>query len=184
MALRPQAALGEQNVGRRASTGGWRCTGPGGGAQRAVVGEHNSAVIGSPSGLSWKKTQRKGVVTPTVTNVQGDALRFMDKTQDHRNSIEQLLAVGGGWRLAVGGGWWRLAVGGWRLVVLGDCPEGLSLTKTKLWFLRTALAPLWRPCPTPSYGVRPSHTCLGSFAHQQLQLSEEIPKVVIGTQVP
>ena len=41
----------------------------------------------------------------------------MGKTQDRRPSIEQWLAVGGGWRLAVGGGW-RLAVGG---------PWGLSL---------------------------------------------------------
>ena len=46
-------------------------------------------------------------------------VKTMGKTQDHRNSIEQLLAVGGGWRTAVGswwwvvvGGWWRLAVGG------------------------------------------------------------------------
>ena len=34
----------------------------------------------------------------------------MGKTQDHRNSMEQWLAVAGGWRLAVGG--WRLAVVG------------------------------------------------------------------------
>ena len=37
--------------------------------------------------------------------------------QNHRNSIEQWLAAGGGWRLAVGGGC-QLAVGG---------PWGLSL---------------------------------------------------------
>ena len=47
------------------------------------------------------------------------------------------VAVGGGWRLAVGGWWrlagggWRVAVGVWRLVVLGGCPQGLSLTKKK-----------------------------------------------------
>ena len=44
------------------------------------------------------------------------------KTQNHRNSIEQWLAVGGGWRLAAVGGWRLVAVGGWRLVVLGICP--------------------------------------------------------------
>ena len=67
----------------------------------------------------------------------------MGKTQNHRNSIEKQLAIGGGWRLAVCGGWrrlaadgswqlvlgfgwrlavggwWRLAVGGWRLAVGG-----------------------------------------------------------------
>ena len=32
----------------------------------------------------------------------------MGKTQNHRNSIEQRLAVGGGWRLAAVGGWWSL----------------------------------------------------------------------------
>ena len=45
----------------------------------------------------------------------------MGKAQDHRNSIEQWLAIGN-WRLAVGGGW-LLAVGG---------PWGLFLTK-KNW---------------------------------------------------
>ena len=35
----------------------------------------------------------------------------MGKTQDHRNRIEQRLAVGGGWQLVVSGSW-RLAVGG------------------------------------------------------------------------
>ena len=39
----------------------------------------------------------------------------MGKTQDHRNSIELWLTVGGGWQSAVGG-WWWLAVGaGWSL---------------------------------------------------------------------
>ena len=47
------------------------------------------------------------------------------------------LAVGGGWRLAVGGGWWWAAVGGWRLAAGGS--QGLSLTKEKKEFLRTAL---------------------------------------------
>ena len=56
----------------------------------------------------------------------------MGKTQDHKNSIEQWLAVGGWWRLAVGGGWrlaagdgWRLvAVGSWQLVALGPVLKG------------------------------------------------------------
>ena len=34
----------------------------------------------------------------------------MGKTQNHRWSIEQRLAVGG-WRLAAGGGWQRMSVG-------------------------------------------------------------------------
>ena len=54
----------------------------------------------------------------------------MGKTQNRRNSIEQLLAVGGGWRLVAVGGWQLVAVGGWQLVavggshlvVLGGCP--------------------------------------------------------------
>ena len=41
---------------------------------------------------------------------------------DHRNSVEQWMAVGGGW----GGGGWRLAVGGWRLAA--DDPWRLPLT--------------------------------------------------------
>ena len=40
----------------------------------------------------------------TETNAHGDALCFMVKIQNHRNSIEQCLAVGGGWRLVVIGG--------------------------------------------------------------------------------
>ena len=44
----------------------------------------------------------------------------MGKTQNHRNSIEQYLAVDGNWRLADGGGW-RLAVGGgWRRMAFGS----------------------------------------------------------------
>ena len=47
----------------------------------------------------------------------------MGKTHDHRNRIEQWLAVGGGWwRLAVGS--WAV-VGGWRLAAGG--PSGVSL---------------------------------------------------------
>ena len=56
----------------------------------------------------------------------------MGKTQDHRNGVEQ--------RLAVGGGWWRLAVGGrWRLAVGG--PWRLSLTNKKKEFSRAVLCP-------------------------------------------
>ena len=45
----------------------------------------------------------------------------MGTTKHHRNSIEQWLGVGGGWRRLAVGGWWRLvAVGGWwRLVAVG-----------------------------------------------------------------
>ena len=58
------------------------------------------------TGLSLTKNKkRKRFITPTETNVHGDALCFMAKTHDHRNGIEQWLAVGGGWRLAVGGPW-------------------------------------------------------------------------------
>ena len=70
-------------------------------------------------------------------------------TQDHRNGIEQRLAVGGwrrlaavgGWRrLAAVGGWRRLAaVGGWRRLAAVGGPWGLSLKK-KSGFLRTAPA--------------------------------------------
>ena len=67
-----------------------------------------------PGGLSW----RKGFVTPTEMNLQGGCSLLhgqdMGKTHNHRNSTEQWLAVGGGWRL--------VAVGGWRLVVLAGCP--------------------------------------------------------------
>ena len=56
----------------------------------------------------------KAFVTPTETNIHGDALCVMVMWPSRR------LAVGG-WRLAVGG--WRLAVGGWRLAAVpGGCP--------------------------------------------------------------
>ena len=66
---------------------------------------------------------RKGFVTPTETNVHGDALCFMVIGP----SLIQRLAVGG-WRLAtVGGGWclavagcWLVVVGGWRLAAVGS----------------------------------------------------------------
>ena len=57
---------------------------------------------------------------PTEMNVHRDALCFMEdmgKTQNHRDRIEQWLAVGCGWLWLVVGGWWRLvavgAVSGW-----------------------------------------------------------------------
>ena len=57
--------------------------------------------------------QRKGFVTPTDTNVHRHALCFTVKTwaihKTTENSIEQWLAVDGGWRLVVGVGR-RLAV--------------------------------------------------------------------------
>ena len=51
----------------------------------------------------------------------------MDKTQDHRTTVKQRSAVGGGWWLVAVGGWrlaagdsWRWAVaGGWRRLVVG-----------------------------------------------------------------
>ena len=54
-------------------------------------------------------------VTPTETNVHGDALCFMVKTWARQKTTEALL--NNGWRLA--------AVGGWRLA--GGGPSGLSL---------------------------------------------------------
>ena len=50
----------------------------------------------------------------------------LDKTQDHKTTVKQRLAVGGGWwlvavggwRWAVGGGWRWLEVGGWWLVAV------------------------------------------------------------------
>ena len=64
--------------------------------------------------------KKKGFVTPTRTNVHGDALCFMVKTWARHKTTEtglnngwRLVAVGGWW---VAGGGWRLAGGGWRLV--------------------------------------------------------------------
>ena len=78
--------------------------------------------------------KKGGFVTPTETNVHGDALRFIVKAWARHKTAERVLS--NGWRLvAVGGlaagGWWwlvvwRLAVGGgWRWAVGG--PWGLSL---------------------------------------------------------
>ena len=72
-----------------------------------------------------------------------------DKTQDHRSSIEQWLAVGGGWWLvAVGGerwvtvgGWWLVVVGGWRWA-LGSGGQ-LAVGIGRWWSLRAVL----KGCP-------------------------------------
>ena len=74
----------------------------------------------------------------------------MVKTQNHRNSIGQWLAVGGSWRLAWVGGW-RLV--GWRLALKA------VLNKKKLGLLRTALPshephPIPAPVPPPLEGLR------------------------------
>ena len=90
-----------------------------------------------------KKRKRKGFVTPTKTNVHGDALCFMVILffKGWR------LAVGGWWLVAVVGGWW-LAVGGWRrlaavgswqLVVRGAVLKGCPEQKKKSGFFRRAL---------------------------------------------
>ena len=66
-----------------------------------------------------RKAHTKRFITPTETNVHGDALCVMVKTWAKHKTTETVL--NSGWRLAVGG--WRLAVGGgWRLVVPGGCP--------------------------------------------------------------
>ena len=61
---------------------------------------------------------RKGLGTPTETDVQRDALCFMVKTWAGHKTTEMVL--NDGWWLAAVGGGWRLAFGG---------PLGLSLTK-------------------------------------------------------
>ena len=77
-----------------------------------------------------KKKKKRVFVTPTETNVHGDALCFMVKAWARHKTTETVL--NNGWRLVVGRRW-RLAVGGsWRLVVPGGCPEKLSLTKNKI----------------------------------------------------
>ena len=80
--------------------------------QWLAVGGGWRLAVGGPWRLSLTKKigvlkgdNKKASGTPTETNFHGDALCFMAKTHDHRNGIEQWLAVGGGWRLAVGGPW-------------------------------------------------------------------------------
>ena len=85
--------------------------------------------LGCPVG----KKKRKEFVTPTETNLHGDARCFMVKTWARHSTTETVLNSGwrwaavGGWRLVVGSGWrlaaglwWRLAAeGGWPLVAVG-----------------------------------------------------------------
>ena len=79
--------------------------------------ENEKSKFGTEPSLRRKK--RKGIVTPTEMNVHGDASCFAVTTwARHKPSIEQWLAVGGGWRLVVCG-WWRLAVAGWRRLAVG-----------------------------------------------------------------
>ena len=59
------------------------------------------------------KEEKKGFVTPTETDVHGDALCFMVKTWARHKTTET--ALNKGWRLAAVGG-------GWQLVVSGGCP--------------------------------------------------------------
>ena len=111
-----------------------------------------SAEIGGlMTGRAVRKGKKRGVRN---TNRNGPSRRCfllhgpdMDKTQHHRSTTEQYLAVGGGWRLAVGG--WRLIVrggqglavgGGWRWAGVGGW--GLVVPRAvlnKKDFLRTAL---------------------------------------------
>ena len=69
---------------------------------------------GRAAGLSLRG--KKEFVTPTETNLHGDALCFIIKPRTIHKTTEA--SSNNGWRLAVGG--WRLAVGGcWRLAVGG-----------------------------------------------------------------
>ena len=55
--------------------------------------------------------KKEGIVTPTETNVHGDALCFIVKTWARHKTTETVL--NNGWRLAaVGGGWRALVFGG------------------------------------------------------------------------
>ena len=88
-----------------------------------------------PAPLRAVVKEKEGFVTPTETNLHGDALCFVVKIWARHKTTEASLnngcdwwlvavdggwlAVAGGWRLAVGG-WWRLVLGGgWRLAVGG-----------------------------------------------------------------
>ena len=92
---------------------------------------------GKSAGLSLREEKKGGGGRKANRNERsrGRSLlhgQDMGKTQDHRNGIEQWLAVGSGWRLAAVGGW-QLAVGGWwslrgvrkqkRIGGLEDSPE-------------------------------------------------------------
>ena len=70
----------------------------------------------------------------------------MVKTWARHKTTEALL--NSGWRLAAVDSWRLMVVGGWRLVDGGPCPSGLSFTKKKTGFLRTAL-PQWEGIGEP-----------------------------------
>ena len=76
--------------------------------------------------LKGKKKKRKGLETPTATNVHGDALCFMVMGP----FVLQRSTVGG-WRRLVVCGWRLVAVGGWRSL-------GAVLKQKRSAFLRTA----------------------------------------------
>ena len=95
-----------------AGADGQRGGGRHGGLRRWVGSEEGRAVLKGGEGGGGE-----GFVTPTETNVHGDALCFIVKTWARHKTTEtgvnngRRLAALGGWRLAVGGGW-QLAVGG------------------------------------------------------------------------
>ena len=62
------------------------------------------------TGVVAFRAKQRGFVTPTETNVHGDALRFMGKTWARHKTTETVL--NNGWRLAAVGGGWRLVVPG------------------------------------------------------------------------
>ena len=76
----------------------------------------SGTAYGLPISGAVLKAKKRGFVTPTETNVHGDALCFMIKPW--AKPQRQYRTMFGGWR--------RLAVGGWRLLALGGCPSGLS----------------------------------------------------------
>ena len=81
-------------------------------------------------GLSLGENKEgKRFVTPTETNVHGDALCSVVMGR----SLLQRLAVGG-WRLVAVGGWWRLAVGGWWSL-------GAVLDEKAIWVLKDSPGP-------------------------------------------
>ena len=91
---------------------------------------------GRSQGCLEGEKRKKEKVTPTETNLHGDALCFMviGRPLLRRLAVGgwRRLVVGGWWlagiggwqRLAVVGVWWRLAVGGWRSLgaVFQECP--------------------------------------------------------------
>ena len=65
---------------------------------------------GAGVSLRANKKQQKGSQRQQKRTFTGHSLphsQDMDEIQDHRRTVEQLLAVGGGWQLAVGDPWGR-----------------------------------------------------------------------------